>query len=331
MRGLWFACVAVALAGCSSMLGLESPGVPDRDAALAMREQAVPCCTAPQQLKFTPIDPKFSALVAIDGSEQLVEFKSGRSFVEAWRLPANRAGYGIVIDSMIRGEEVFSPALLLLDSQFNAVQYISSEQFVYVPAKGMNGDRLNYTLNIPPELGATYLVVLTTDEALSGSTEYIHPARAYAEAQSLSDPNVPNPKAKHSPVGLLDVRVEGTFVTPVGEQKDVVDRWVGSLWGEGSAATATETATTAASAEQAARAVPDSSAAMVVAPAAVATATAVAPGSMLAETEALYNDMITKAVAARDIDKALKLVEEAERAGSASARPLFVEQVKTLK
>jgi maltose operon protein len=51
---------------------------------------------------------------------------------------------------------------------------------------------------------------------------------------------------------------------------------------------------------------------------------------MLKETEDLYNHLITQAVANKDIDKALKLVEEAERAGSGTARAVFIEQVKAL-
>lgn len=329
MRGLWLMCAALVVSGCAGMMGgIDSSQIPAREQALAMRDKAVPCCTAPQQLQYTVIDPKFNDLVLIDGSKQLVDFKSGRSFVEAWRLPANRAGYGIVIDSLIRNEEIFSPALLLLDAQFNAVQYVAPDQFVYVAAKGMSEDRLHYTLNIPPELGAEYLVILTTDEALAGSTEYIHPARAYALAQNMADPRVANPRAKHSPTGLLDIKIEGTFVTPVTAQKDVVERWVGSLWGDDKTAAP---AVTVVSAEQAARAVPDSSSPVIAPAAATAVAVTASPGSMLAETEAMYNSLISKAVAAREIDKALKLVEEAERAGSASARTLFVEQVKALK
>ena len=53
--------------------------------------------------------------------------------------------------------------------------------------------------------------------------------------------------------------------------------------------------------------------------------------SMLSETEELYNQLITQSVAENDIDKALRLVEEAERAGSRSARNTFIERVKELK
>ena len=45
-------------------------------------------------------------------------------------------------------------------------------------------------------------------------------------------------------------------------------------------------------------------------------------------SEAMFNDAIRRAVAAGDIDRALRLLEEAERLGSRSARPTFIEAVE---
>ncbi len=46
-------------------------------------------------------------------------------------------------------------------------------------------------------------------------------------------------------------------------------------------------------------------------------------------SESMFNDAIRRAVAAGDVDRALKLLEEAERLGSRSARPTFIEAVKS--
>lgn len=63
------------------------------------------------------------------------------------------------------------------------------------------------------------------------------------------------------------------------------------------------------------------------------TAAAVAAPSkpapvMLTETEAFYQSQIEKAVKAGDIDKAMQLVNEAERAGSTKAKSVFIDAVK---
>jgi len=50
--------------------------------------------------------------------------------------------------------------------------------------------------------------------------------------------------------------------------------------------------------------------------------------TMLPETEQFYNNTIRQAVDRDEIDKALRLVEEAERSGSASARNSFIRALK---
>ena len=50
--------------------------------------------------------------------------------------------------------------------------------------------------------------------------------------------------------------------------------------------------------------------------------------TMLSETETFYNSQIEKAVKAGDIDKAMQLVSEAERAGSTKAKSVFIDAVK---
>lgn len=46
-------------------------------------------------------------------------------------------------------------------------------------------------------------------------------------------------------------------------------------------------------------------------------------------SEALFNDAIRRAVESGDIDRALKLLEEAERLGSPSARSTFIEAIQS--
>ncbi|MBD6302142.1 maltose operon protein MalM, partial [Salmonella enterica subsp. enterica serovar Enteritidis] len=46
------------------------------------------------------------------------------------------------------------------------------------------------------------------------------------------------------------------------------------------------------------------------------------------DTESYFNKAIKDAVAKGDVDKALKLLDEAERLGSTSARSTFISSVK---
>ena len=67
-------------------------------------------------------------------------------------------------------------------------------------------------------------------------------------------------------------------------------------------------------------------------PANKAAAAAAAPAAksepMLSDTETYFNNGIKQAVKQGDIDKALKLMNEAERLGSKSARSTFISSVK---
>jgi hypothetical protein len=71
-----------------------------------------------------------------------------------------------------------------------------------------------------------------------------------------------------------------------------------------------------------------------VAPAAPAAGTVmpapapVMPASPAPTSEAMFNDAIVRAVETGDIDRALRLLEEAERLGSGSARPTFIEALE---
>lgn len=69
-------------------------------------------------------------------------------------------------------------------------------------------------------------------------------------------------------------------------------------------------------------------AAPVAAPAAAAAAPAAKSEPMLSDTETYFNNGIKQAVKQGDIDKALKLMNEAERLGSKSARSTFISSVK---
>jgi maltose operon protein len=49
---------------------------------------------------------------------------------------------------------------------------------------------------------------------------------------------------------------------------------------------------------------------------------------MLRETQAMYDSMIRDAVASGNMDRAWRLVQEAERAGSTTARQTFLQAVE---
>ena len=129
----------------------------------------------------------------------------------------------------------------------------------------------------------------------------LDPAKAYAKGVGNSIPDIPDPVARRTSDGLLKLKVQTNSSSSV---------LVGPLFGSSAPAPVTVGNTAA--------------------PAVAAPAPAPVKKSepMLNDTESYFNTAIKNAVAKGDVDKALKLLDEAERLGSTSARSTFISSVK---
>ncbi|WP_224155568.1 maltose operon protein MalM [Escherichia coli] len=138
-------------------------------------------------------------------------------------------------------------------------------------------------------------------EDLQQTTQLLDPAKAYAKGVGNSIPDIPDPVARHTTDGLLKLKVKTNSSSSV---------LVGPLFGSSAPAPVTVGNTAA--------------------PAVAAPAPAPVKKSepMLNDTESYFNTAIKNAVAKGDVDKALKLLDEAERLGSTSARSTFISSVK---
>ena len=171
----------------------------------------------------------------------------------------------------------------------------------------MSADRLEGVMRLTPALGQQklYVLVFTTDKDLQQTTTLLDPAKAYAKGTGNAVPDIPDPVAKHTTDGLVKLKVKTNSSSSV---------LVGPLFGSSGPAPVTVGNTASAPA-----------AAPVVAPVGAPAAKA---EPMLDDTETYFNNGIKQAVAKGDIDKALKLMNEAERLGSKSARSTFIGAVK---
>ncbi|GAA5219165.1 MalM family protein [Corallincola platygyrae] len=305
-------------------------GKDDTEQPLADMEQAKwelfngqPCCESLSQLRYETLKPGSRLRTTVDTSAQIFEFKTGKSFVKSYRLPSVVGAYSLSIRSDVYEETtLFSPNVIVLNANFSPTRVFTSKTFTYTPARMLDPDNVSLDIGfngLPPESpGAeVYLLVFTTEADLNGFTQMKHQLRVFAESQGRADPAVADPIAKHSPIGKLSLSINsghGSLATD-----DPVDQFFSNMFGGDSEV---QEYVDVPHPDE----VPDSS------PTPGLTSN-VASGnvSMLPETEDLYNQLIEKAVANNEIDKAMKLVEEAERAGSRSARKIFIESVKNLR
>ena len=176
----------------------------------------------------------------------------------------------------------------------------------------MSADRLEGVMRLTPALGQQklYVLVFTTDKDLQQTTTLLDPAKAYAKGVGNAIPDIPDPIARHTTDGLLKLKVKTSSSSIF---------LVGPLFGSSGPGPVTVGNTAAPAVTYAA-------------PAAAVASPAPQPVKksepMLNDTESYFNQGIKDAVAKGDVDKALKLLDEAERLGSKSARSTFISSVK---
>ena len=263
-----------------------------------------------QQLTWTPVDQSKvqSTQIAVGGQTLNVPGITGK--VVAYSVPANIGELTLTLTSEVNKQtNVFARNVLILDQNMTPSAYFPSSYFTYQAPGVMSADRLEGEMRLTPALGQQklYVLVFTTEKDLQQTTTLLDPAKAYAKGTGNAVPDIPDPVAKHTTDGLVKLKVKTNSSSSV---------LVGPLFGSSGPAPVT-VGNTAAPAYAAPVAAP------VAAPAPAAKAE-----PMLNDTESYFNNGIKQAVAKGDIDKALKLMNEAERLGSKSARSTFIGAVK---
>ena len=265
-----------------------------------------------QQLTWTPVDQSKVQSTQISTGGQSLNVPGSTGNVVAYSVPANIGELTLTLTSEVSKQtSVFAPNVLILDQNMTPSAYFPSSYFTYQAPGVISADRLEGVMRLTPALGQQklYVLVFTTEKDLQQTTTLLDPAKAYAKGTGNAVPDIPDPVAKHTTDGLVKLKVKTNTSSSV---------LVGPLFGSSGPAPVTvgNTAAPVASAP---------AAAPVVAPVA---APAAKTEPMLDDTESYFNNGIKQAVAKGDIDKALKLMNEAERLGSKSARSTFIGAVK---
>ncbi|MFQ1712898.1 MalM family protein [Aeromonas veronii] len=290
-----------------------------RASALQQLGSATVCCTSINELQYQPLAAEQKRVVAIDGSSPAFNFPEGKSYYAAFKLPTNSGDLKVTVAGLI-DKTLFNPTVLLLDSQFKPTRTIGADIITYKPARMLDGDRVEGVFTIDRSYvgnpnNETYMVIYTTQATLSQTTQAMSPSKMMAKSLSVQDYGAKDPLIPHSAWGVVKIDVEDMSASALG------DNFYKPVYQE-----AIDANTPIVDATPNKLVVPVATAATATA---VAGATAAKPApAMLSETEAFYQSQIEKAVKAGDIDKAMKLVNEAERAGSTKAKSVFIDAVK---
>ncbi|WP_260862227.1 maltose operon protein MalM [Citrobacter sp. Marseille-Q6884] len=268
-----------------------------------------------QQLTWTPVDQSNTQSTQLSTGGQRLDVAGVTGPVAAYSVPANIGELTLTLTSEVNKQtSVFAPNVLILDQNMTPSAFFPSSYFTYQEPGVMSADRLEGVMRLTPALGQQklYVLVFTTEKDLQQTTTLLDPAKAYAKGVGNSVPDIPDPVARHTTDGLLKLKVKTSTSSSV---------LVGPLFGSSGPGPVTVGNTAAPAVTYAAPA------AAVAAPA-PAPAPAKKSEPMLNDTESYFNKAIKDAVAKGDVDKALKLLDEAERLGSTSARSTFISSVK---
>lgn len=264
-----------------------------------------------QQLTWTPVDQSSTQSTQLSTSGQRLDVAGITGPVAAYSVPANIGELTLTLSSEVNKQtSVFAPNVLILDQNLTPSAYFPSSYFTYQAPGVMSADRLEGVMRLTPALGQQklYVLVFTTNNDLQQTTTLLDPAKAYAKGVGNAVPDIPDPIARHTTDGLLKLKVKTNSSSSV---------LVGPLFGSSGPGPVTVGNTAAPATAYTAPAV-----------AAPAPAPAKKSEPMLNDTESYFNNAIKDAVAKGDVDKALKLLDEAERLGSTSARSTFISSVK---
>ena len=266
-----------------------------------------------QQLTWTPVDQSKTQSTQLATAGQRLDVAGITGPVAAYSVPANIGELTLTLTSEVNKQtSVFAPNVLILDQNMTPSAFFPSSYFTYQEPGVMSADRLEGVMRLTPALGQQklYVLVFTTDKDLQQTTTLLDPAKAYAKGVGNAVPDIPDPIARHTTDGLLKLKVKTSSSSSV---------LVGPLFGSSGPGPVTVGNTAAPAVTYAA-------------PAAAVAAPAPPPVKksepMLNDTESYFNQGIKDAVAKGDVDKALKLLDEAERLGSKSARSTFISSVK---
>ena len=266
-----------------------------------------------QQLTWTPVDQSKTQSSPLATAGQRLDVAGITGPVAAYSVPANIGELTLTLSSEVNKQtSVFAPNVLILDQNMTPSAFFPSSYFTYQEPGVMSADRLEGVMRLTPALGQQklYVLVFTTDKDLQQTTTLLDPAKAYAKGVGNAVPDIPDPIARHTTDGLLKLKVKTSSSSSV---------LVGPLFGSSGPGPVTVGNTAAPAVTYAAPA------AAVAAPAPQLVKKS---EPMLNDTESYFNQGIKDAVAKGDVDKALKLLDEAERLGSKSARSTFISSVK---
>jgi maltose operon periplasmic protein len=121
-----------------------------------------------------------SIKTSIDTRSPGYQFPTGNSYFAGYRLPDSADPLLVTIKSYL-SLQVFFPCALLLNEQFSPTRFITAPQVHYVEPGFIERGHVESTIQIDSARHERYLIVLTSDDALSNRQERLPGANLSAD------------------------------------------------------------------------------------------------------------------------------------------------------
>ena len=143
------------------------------------------CCKDMSEFEYQILTTEKALMIDINESSKLFNFKSGKSYFVGLKLPDFNQPYNVTLKSYALGDNVnnshiFFPEVLALNNNFSVISKIPKNSFNILKASFNEAFKENKAGLIIKLEGVfmvdsptiKYLVILTTDNILSGSTSF---------------------------------------------------------------------------------------------------------------------------------------------------------------
>ena len=210
IRNLLLLLSAFTFVGCQSSMNTSTVLISNQSQSIGAANkslaEAMPCCDSFASLPFESLPLDQTVVKTLDSNSPAFLFESGKSFVIGYELPETNRPFDIEISSIAAEDRVFSPSVTMLDSHFNITRTFGQDAFAYKSADLINGERLQSNLvDIGGFKDERYLVIYTTDQQRMGTTTMVHPAKQFAIATNRVAPDIADPVAQHSSMGIISI------------------------------------------------------------------------------------------------------------------------------
>lgn len=151
------------------------------------------CCKSFSEMPFLLLKPGDQIEVELNKNSLSYNFRTGKSFFIAFKLPLIMGKTVFSVKSFFGGD-VFHPVVTILDSNYNVIDVVARPYITYRPPSWTERGQVSGKIRLSENTNARYLIIHTTDELIgsrissreSGYTTFVGGSVNYVPGGTVS-------------------------------------------------------------------------------------------------------------------------------------------------